>query len=64
MALVLNRKLNERILIGDNIVVTVAGIRGSKVSISIDAPKEVTVLRSEVQEKKNKAREAANEGMA
>ena len=48
--LVLSRKSTERIQIGDNVVVTVLEIRGSKVRIGIDAPKEVHVLRSELKE--------------
>lgn len=46
--LVLSRKKNETIMIGDNIVVTVVDIRGDKVRIGIEAPKEVAVHRSEV----------------
>lgn len=46
--LVLARKLNECIIIGDNIVVTVVQIRGDKVRLGIEAPKEVTVHRREV----------------
>jgi carbon storage regulator len=46
--LVLSRKLNERIVINDNIVVTVVEIRGDKVRLGIEAPKEVTVHRREV----------------
>ncbi len=46
--LVLARKLNESIVIGENIVVTVVQIRGDKVRLGIEAPKEVTVHRREV----------------
>ena len=46
--LVLSRKLNESIVIDDNIVVTVVEIRGDKVRLGIDAPKDVTVHRREV----------------
>ncbi len=49
--LVLSRKSTERILIGDNIVVTVLEIRGKKVRIGIDAPKETHVLRSELRDR-------------
>ena len=47
--LVLSRKLTECINIGDSIVVTVLEITGNKVRIGIEAPKEVHVLRSELQ---------------
>lgn len=47
--LVLTRKLNERIVIGDNVRITVVGIRGNHVRIGIEAPPEVTILRDELQ---------------
>jgi carbon storage regulator len=46
--LVLARKLNERIVIGDNVTIVVVEIRGDKVRLGIEAPKEVSVHRSEV----------------
>jgi carbon storage regulator len=46
--LVLTRKKNESIIIRDDIVVTVVDIRGDKVRLGIEAPKEVTVHRREV----------------
>jgi len=49
--LVLSRKNNESIVIRDDIVVTVVEIRGDKVRLGIDAPKEVPVHRREVYEK-------------
>ena len=48
--LVLSRKSTESIHIGDSIVVTVLEIRGNQVRIGIDAPKEIHVLRSELQD--------------
>ena len=50
--LVLSRKADERIVIGDNIVITIVNIRGDKVRIGIDAPKDVAVDRQEVARKK------------
>ena len=46
--LVLSRKVNETIIINDNIVITVVDIRGDKVRLGIDAPKDVPVHRQEV----------------
>jgi len=46
--LVLSRKKNESIIINDHITVTVVEIRGDKVRLGIDAPKDVTVHRREV----------------
>lgn len=46
--LVLTRKKNGKLVIGDNITITVVEIRGDKVRIGIEAPKDVTVHREEV----------------
>jgi carbon storage regulator len=48
--LVLSRKKNESIIINDHITVTVVEIRGDKVRLGIDAPKDVSVHRREVYE--------------
>ena len=50
MVLVLTREWREQIVIGDDITVTVVEIRGDKVRLGIDAPKEVPVHRREVYE--------------
>ena len=46
--LVLSRKKNEGIVISDDIVVTIVEIRGDKVRLGIDAPRDVPVHRREV----------------
>ncbi len=46
--LVLSRKKDEKIVIGDNITVMLIEIRGDKVRLGIEAPKEITVHRQEV----------------
>lgn len=48
--LVLSRKKNESIVINDNITVVVIDIRGDKVRLGIEAPKDVPVHRLEVYE--------------
>jgi carbon storage regulator len=49
--LVLSRKLNESIVINDNVVVTVLGVQGDRVRLGIEAPGEIPVHRQEVYEK-------------
>jgi len=46
--LVLSRKVNESIVINDDIVIVVVDIRGDKVRLGVDAPKEIPVHRQEV----------------
>ena len=48
--LVLSRKKDESIIINDNIRVTIVEIRGDKIRLGIDAPKDVSVYRREVYE--------------
>lgn len=58
--LVLSRKKNESIVIGENVEVTVLEVRGDKVRLGVKAPRDVTVHRNEVMELI--AREAAEQG--
>ena len=48
--LVLSRKLNETIIIGDNIRVTLLGIDGDKIKVGVDAPRDVKIFREELLE--------------
>lgn len=48
--LVLTRSKDESIMIGDGVIITVVDIRGDKVRIGIEAPKETVILRREVYE--------------
>jgi len=61
--LVLSRKRNEQIVVGDTIVVTVVEVRGNRVRLGIDAPTEITVHRREVYDavKREKAEQAARD---
>ena len=46
--LVLSRKRGERIVIGPNIELTVVDIRGNKVRLAVDAPRDVSIHRQEI----------------
>lgn len=46
--LILTRRVSESMIIGDNVTVTVLGIKGHQVRLGINAPKEIPVHRSEI----------------
>ena len=47
--LVLSRKEGEQLLIGDNIVLTINRISGNRVAVGIEAPREVRIVRGELE---------------
>jgi carbon storage regulator len=49
--LVLSRRLGESVIVGDNITVTVLGVKGHRVQIGISAPKDIPVRRVEIERK-------------
>ena len=59
--LVLSRKKNESIVIDDRIVITVVEVRGDKVRLGIEAPRDVPIHRSEVYDAIRRAAEAPSE---
>ena len=64
--LILSRKINEKILIGDDVVLTIIDTRGDQIKIGIEAPKSVKILRHEVFEaiqSENKAAALSDEGL-
>ncbi len=58
--LVLSRKKDQSIVINDNIVVTVVDIRGDKVRLGFDAPKDVPIHRREVYDAIKRSEAASN----
>ena len=54
--LILTRKVNESLKVGDDVTVTVLGIKGGQIRIGISAPLEVAVHREEVFERIQKER--------
>jgi carbon storage regulator len=46
--LALTRKPGERIMIGENIVITIVEVKGDSIRLAIDAPKEIKIYRGEL----------------
>ena len=59
--LVLSRKKNESVVINDNITIVIVEIRGDKVRLGIEAPKDVPVHRKEIYDAIQEASKSRNE---
>lgn len=46
--LILTRRVGETLMVGDDITVTVLGVKGNQVRVGVNAPKEVSVHREEI----------------
>lgn len=46
--LILTRKVGETVMVGDNVSVTILGVKGNQVRVGINAPKDVSVHRKEI----------------
>lgn len=62
--LILTRRLNETICIGDDIRITVLGVRGGEIRFGIDAPREIPVDREEIAKLKQAERRMGRERVA
>ena len=59
--LILSRKIDQKIRIGDNIVLTIIDIKGDQVKIGVEAPNDVKVFRQEVFSAIQSENKAANQ---
>lgn len=49
--LILTRRVGESLIIGDDVIVNVLGVKGNQVRIGVDAPKHVSIHREEIYER-------------
>lgn len=57
--LILTRRVGETLMVGDDVTVTVLGVKGNQVRIGVDAPKDVSVHREEIYRRIQREKELA-----
>lgn len=57
--LILTRRVGETLIIGDEVTVTVLGVKGNQVRIGVNAPKEVSVHREEIYDRIKREQEGS-----
>ena len=60
--LILTRRVGETLMIGDDVAVTVLGVKGNQVRIGVKAPRDVSVHREEIYERIQEEQEVRGDG--
>jgi len=58
--LILTRRVGETLMVGDDVTVTVLGVKGNQVRIGVNAPKDVSVHREEIYQRIQREKSAGN----
>lgn len=59
--LILTRRVGETLMVGDDVTVTVLGVKGNQVRIGVNAPKDVAVHREEIYDRIRKENETGSD---